>query len=353
MEQLKQITSLGLLLFSFAMAQQVYPAAVPSSLVITSPPNGSVFEPGQTVVLTVEAKGAIPGAVAVISPLGTDFKTDPPFTLFLAISPNEPLGVKRVTVVTRGRSDNDPIQAAIDVHIETSTPVTNIRVEPAKISFSSSWQEQVSVKGIFTDGQVRTITKSSETRYVSANPQIAKVSPEGLVEPAADNGSTTITVTYKDKSVSVPVKVELKRLSVPMDIKPEDPRNAVNLRSKGRLPVAIFSTKDFDASMIIPQTIRFGPNGARSVLVKEGDRDDRDEEDDRDERGEQRRPVSILDQHLEDINGDRLPDLLLFFRIPDIGLTCADTQATLTGFTLLGEKISGSDAVQPVGPGCR
>src|SRR5574341_2569117 len=95
----------------------------PLAIQITSPPNGSVFEPGQTVVLTVEAKGAIPGAVAVISPLGTDFKTDPPFTLFLAISPNEPLGVKRVTVVTRGRSDNDPIQTAIDVHIETSTLV--------------------------------------------------------------------------------------------------------------------------------------------------------------------------------------------------------------------------------------
>ncbi len=63
--------------------------------------------------------------------------------------------------------------------------------------------------------------------------------------------------------------------------------------------------------------------------------------------------IGLPGQHLEDINGDRLPDLLLFFRIQDIGLTCADKQATLTGFNLRGERITGTDSVLPSGLGCR
>jgi len=321
---------------------------------IVSPADGTVVEPGQPLRVMVEPEpGVTPIAVALISPSIFTFTQQPPFTFTVTFPPDAPLGPQ--TLVADGRDTRGrALRATITLDVEISRPVTSIRVEPVKIGFSSSWQEQLSVKGVFTDGQVRTITKSRETLYTSANAQVAKVSHEGLVEPV-DNGSTTITVTYKDKSVTVPVKVELKKLSILMDIKPEDPRNVVNLDSRGRLPVAIFSTKNFDVSLIVLQTIRFGPKGARPLTMEEEDRDDRDDQGDRDEREkkEERRRTGRIRQHLEDINGDRLSDLLLFFRIQEIGLTCADKQATLTGFNLRGERITGTDSVLPSGPGCR
>lgn len=322
---------------------------------IITPHDGAVFEPGQTVTVIVQAEGGISlKAVGVVTHGVVRGIFNPPFDINFAAP--QALGSYKLDVTgkdEKGRS----FDVELTYYVETATPASSIQVRPTRISFSSSWQEQLSVKGMFAEGQTRDVTKSRETRYISANPQIAKVSPEGLVEPV-DNGTTTITITYKDKSVIVAVKVELKKLSILMDIKPEDPRNVVNLNSRGRLPVAIFSTKDFDASSIVPQTIRFGPKGASPLTMEEEDRDDRDDHGDRDDREdrdrrEERRRTGRIQQHLEDINGDRLPDLLLFFRIQEIGFTCADNQAILTGFTLRGERISGSDTVQPIGPGCR
>ena len=155
-------SGIGLLCFSHAIWQPAHAAAVPSGLVITSPPNDSVFEPGQAVVLTVEPQGAIPEAVAVISPLGTDIKTQPPFTLSITIPVKEPLGVKRLTAVTRGRSDNEPIQAAIDVHVETTMAVTSIQVTSPALLINA--EREISVFGNFVDGVRAASTPSTSTR---------------------------------------------------------------------------------------------------------------------------------------------------------------------------------------------
>ena len=224
--------SIGLLCLSLTVWQPAHAAAVPSALVITSPPNGSVFEPGQTVVLTVEPQGAIPEAVAVISPLGTDINTQPPFTLSITIPVKEPLGVKRLTAVTRGRSDNEPIQAAIDVHVETATPITSIRIDPSDLFLGRFLFVGLNCfEPGFADGQTRIITKSLEIRYASSNPQVATVAPDGLVK-AVGEGTATITVTYKDQSATVPVKVEFQRQSIKIDIVPGTFPNMINLDSR-------------------------------------------------------------------------------------------------------------------------
>ncbi len=113
--------------------------------------------------------------------------------------------------------------------------------------------------------------------------------------------------------------------------------------------MAVFSTKDFNATRVRPDTVRFGPNRARPVPGNDSNEDD--DRDDREREKRERRPDKL--GKIEDINGDGLPDLLLHFRIQEIGLTCADKQATLTGFTLRRELINGTDSVLPVGPGCR
>jgi hypothetical protein len=236
-----------------------------------------------------------------------------------------------------------PLGAEITLHVETTTAVKSIQVPDPPLFIVG--EEGISVFGVFADGIKRQITRSREIRYTSSNIKVATVTADGVVE-AMDNGAATITVTYKTQSFGFPVKVELKKLTVPIKIRPESPRNDVNLTSKGRLPVAIFSTPDFNATRVEADTVRFGPKRARPVA---GGDDEEDDRDDREEREKRKRKLGKI----EDLNGDGLPDLLLHFRIQEIGLTCADKQATLTGFTVRDELISGSDSVLPRGPGCR
>jgi hypothetical protein len=314
---------------------------------IVSPPDGTIVEPGQPFTVVVELDpGVTAVAVALVSPSILTFKQQPPFSFTVTFPADVPLGPQRV--VANGVDTKErPLRAEMTLHIETATPVTSLRVGSSTVGWPPSVnliagviEEHLRVDGVFTDGATRDISKSREIQYISSDPQVATVTADGLVE-AVDPGTTTITVTYKGKSVTVPVTVKFKKLSVPIDIKPRGPRNIVHLTGKGRLPVAILSTPDFDVAVVRPETVRFGPGRAKAVPGGE------DEREERKERGVTPRP-----QQVEDVNHDGRPDLLLHFKIRDTGLACADTQATLTGFTTLGQRIDGIGAIQVVGPGC-
>jgi hypothetical protein len=50
-----------------------------------------------------------------------------------------------------------------------------------------------------------------------------------------------------------------------------------------------------------------------------------------------------------DLNGDGQLDLVLHFRTQDIGVQCSDTSVSITGQTLNGILIQGSDSITTVG----
>ncbi|MCI0371454.1 MAG: Ig-like domain-containing protein [candidate division NC10 bacterium] len=314
------------------------------------------MEPGETLTVTVEASPTDRfRGVAVLSPLASDFKTAPPFVFTLEIPPDAPLGPQPLTAFI-GLGKDDSVKSTITIHVETVAPVQMIRVRsrtvgrPASVALIAGVTEQrLKVEGTFTDGTTRDISKSREITYVSSNPQVATVTPEGLVE-AVEPGTTTITVTYKDKSTTVPVTVKFRKLTVPLDIKPDDRRNTINLDSGGHVRVAILSTPTFAATTVNTPTVRFGPGQAPPLA---GDDDEDDEEEDREGRRKHTGTRGKPKHHLEDTNDDGRPDLLLQFSIPATGLTCADTQATLSGVTFSGDRMSGSDAIRVVGKACR
>ena len=326
-------------------------AAAPTiTLRILSPADGTTVEPGQTLTVTVEASPTDRfRGVAVLSPLTSDFKTAPPFVFTLEIPPDAPLGPQPLTAFI-GLGKDDFVKSVITIHVETEMTVTSLHVDPSEIGFFRSRQDQLSVKGTFADGQIRNVTKSRETTYVSSNPQVATVTPDGVVE-AVDPGTAAITVTYKGKSTTVPVTVKFRKLTVPLDIKPDDRRNTIHLDSGGEVRVAILSTETFAASTVNTRTVRFGPGQAPPLA--EDDDDDDDKEDDRDGRREHKGRNRKVKHQLEDANDDGRPDLLLQFSIRATGLTCADTQATLTGVTFSGDRITGSDSIRVVGKACR
>ena len=113
-------------------------------------------------------------------------------------------------------------------------------------------------------------------------------------------------------------------IDVQIDIKPGSDLNPINLGSKGSVPVAIFSTIDFDATTIDPLTVTLA--GA-SVRIK----------------GKGTPQASAAD-----VDGDGLIDLIVHVDTSTLQLRGTATEAILEGETFDGQKIRGVDTVRIV-----
>jgi len=110
-----------------------------------------------------------------------------------------------------------------------------------------------------------------------------------------------------------------------VDIKPGSSTNPIQLSSNGRLPVAILTTSDLDAAVVIASTLCFG------------DAEDPAERNCTEAHGK---------GHLEDVDRDGDLDLVLHFDTRRTGIDAGDARACLTGRTLDGTAIEGCDAVR-------
>ncbi len=115
--------------------------------------------------------------------------------------------------------------------------------------------------------------------------------------------------------------------SVTIDVLPGDAANVVYPNMGGKLPVAIISSPDFDATQIDPNTLKFGANEA---IPSEA--------------------VQFLD-----LDSQHTLDAQTRFAVPDTGIACNDTEVSLLGETLSGDSFVGVDtidATQCVAGGC-
>lgn len=128
-----------------------------------------------------------------------------------------------------------------------------------------------------------------------------------------DNGYFPIGAAYVFELPSLTTPVEI-------DLKPGNRRNVVNPAKQGCLWVAILSDSKFDALQVVPASVAFGSGAASPDRYR-----------------------------VKDVNRDRQPDLMLRFRVPEVGLQCGDTEIELTGVTYAGDGITGTDAVKTVG----
>ena len=138
----------------------------------------------------------------------------------------------------------------------------------------------------------------------------------GSISDVASNG----IVYFSINPPPIPVKI---------DIKPDDFPNSINPKNNGRIPVAILTTgpsdnfATFDAANDVDvTTVHFGSKGTEAVPVH---------------------------NTLEDVDKDGDLDMLFFFNIQDTNIDCLGTSATLTGETIDGKKIAGTDSIQTVG----
>ena len=156
--------------------------------------------------------------------------------------------------------------------------------------------------------------------------QVEKVFGRGEVniteQPNQANGFTLI-LEFDDNafggSAFYGVVLSKAPTDIGIDIKPMDNHNVINPWSPVFVRVAVLSdtVNSFDPVQIDIPTVRFGPDGATA------------------------------DRHrVKDVNEDGLGDLILGFWIPDTGIQCGDTEATLTGETFGGDSITGTDTVK-------
>jgi YVTN family beta-propeller protein len=161
------------------------------------------------------------------------------------------------------------------------------------------------------------ITPGGAFAYVT-NTGSDKVS---VIATATNTVVATVTVPLGSFPQGVAITPDAKIL-VTIDIKPGSDPNSINPKSKGVIPVAILTTSTFDATTVDPTTVRFGPTGTETTPVQSA---------------------------LKDVDGDGDTDMILHFVTQKTGLQCGDTSASLTGETLDGQMIQGSDAVKTAG----
>lgn len=144
-----------------------------------------------------------------------------------------------------------------------------------------------------------------------------------ILRMGLDGGSPVVIATGFNligKMVLVPDS--LFQIAVAIDIKPGNDRNVINPRAKGNVWVAVLADSDagFDPLQINIDTARFGPGAAAATKHK-----------------------------VRDVDQDGMADLTLRFSIPEAGIASEDTAASLTGMTVDGQLITGTDTIATAG----
>ena len=158
-------------------------------------------------------------------------------------------------------------------------------------------------------------------KYGMTNAEVATYTTKLINLPYSNAGpdlSTFVATTGR-----LLLGLQSKRVSI--DIQPNHAENLINLRSQGNVRVAILGALTFNASEVDPASIVFA--GASPKLRPKRNR---------------------YSCRLDDVNGDRVQDLVCTIPIGQIELQGADTAAMLTATTYAGQAIAGIDVVKVI-----
>jgi hypothetical protein len=207
---------------SFAM-----PSNAQQSLVhIISPPAGLVVRAGQTVAISVAAdpsvqklavigqrplgmaRLAVGGAIGIVAESqGKTPGEETPLQFVLTIPVATQPGIYRVTAV--GRTGAGPVESdGLALDVERAEEPARIWAEPSILQFARVGDRiPLRVLGSFADGSQVELTRSSKTRFTSADSGIASITSDGLVTAVAE-GKTAILVRTPSADYSIPVRVQ-------------------------------------------------------------------------------------------------------------------------------------------------
>jgi hypothetical protein len=205
---------IGLVLSStLCLGQQNQP-----TLQITSPADGTVVNPGQTISVVVSSPAGLAFAyIGVIGqqPIGSvGANTSAPATLSVTIPSGISPGKYTLGAVGRPATGQAVFSKAILLAVERPDKPTLLTNDLPAIPFSAPGDFQyLRVSGTFSDGSVLDVTQSTYMSYSSSNVAVATVNAKGLVK-AVGPGKALITATYSGgPSKGIPVSVAAGPLS--------------------------------------------------------------------------------------------------------------------------------------------
>jgi hypothetical protein len=114
---------------------------------------------------------------------------------------------------------------------------------------------------------------------------------------------------------------EEDHLHVLIDIKPGEFPNTINIKSMGKITVALFGSAEFDVSRVDLSTVMLSPMGEHEV------------------------GAPAVRYTYADVNQDGYMDILFKFLTNRTGFTPADTEACLHGMTTDGVHFCGHDSI--------
>lgn len=193
-------------------------AQSPKLLQITSPANGAIVRPGETVKVAVTSPANVRfDMVALGSPIAegvSDVATSVPAELSLHVPPDIACGKDLVSVIGRTISGE-----SISEHIEVDVERPDLPVQLSLLNGSGPLDLEARdqpfhlvLLATFSDGRVLEVTESSRVAYRSSNTRVAVVDQYFAITPVGI-GSASITATYtngnRNVQLVIPVNVQL------------------------------------------------------------------------------------------------------------------------------------------------
>ncbi|OHB49390.1 MAG: hypothetical protein A2099_05215 [Planctomycetes bacterium GWF2_39_10] len=175
-----------------------------SKLIITSPEEGKVFSPGDTVTVEVSYDGQLKYGIYFLSQDGsTGVDDSAPYEFQFQID-EEYIG-SMLIVVWAVNEEGGTEEGGVEISIETKDKPESISITPSGPVYIERGSEvMLYVEGTYPDGVTRDITSHvAGTSYSSADSSIASATEDGVIT-AVSVGETTITV---ENGVSAEYKV--------------------------------------------------------------------------------------------------------------------------------------------------
>ena len=180
------------------------------AVTITSPVDGAVFHPGQTMIVTVDATPLAFKTVGVAGKLPLGFSKilyAPPYRFLMKIPPNidpGPYTLIAVGVLHSGEAVHSPW-----VRVAIERPDSPLRIESDLHTLILDYIGEsihLVVEGTFADGSKISLTRSTFTKYESDTPDVVTVDAHGIAV-AISPGSAKIKITNRSATTVIPVTV--------------------------------------------------------------------------------------------------------------------------------------------------
>lgn len=194
-----------------------FAVTVSPNLVITTPKDGTVVHPGQSVPVEVSvAPGVTFSLVGIIverigfGPYAA--KHSPPYSFKVDI-PEDVVGKRKITAIGMTGPGAGVFSKSVTIDVEPSSRAssphaTSISVNLDQMDFDYAGQQfPLVVTGQFSGGRNIDLTSSTQLKLTSQDTSVATVNNTGLVT-AAGSGTTAIIVKYGSLSVDVPISVK-------------------------------------------------------------------------------------------------------------------------------------------------